>query len=95
MSRTTRTARRLIGVCLALGMVCLGGAATAAADDADYLYDLSNAGIGGPPDQLLQVGRGTCGRPRDASIAEISQRTALAEGDAAFLYDSAVKFLCQ
>ena len=95
MGSQQRIVSYVAGLGMALSMVSIAWAASAAADDADYIYDLSNAGIGGPQEQLLEVGYSVCGKPRAASIANIAATTALAEQDAAFLYDSAVQFLCQ
>jgi hypothetical protein len=94
MSERKRIVSLIVGLWLALATLSLAGPATAAADDADYLYDLSNAGIGGPRDKLLEVGHGACGKSRDVAIASIKQATSLVEEDAGFLYDSAIKFVC-
>ncbi len=90
-----RGVEHLIGGCTVLLMLLVATASPAAADENDFLYDLNNAGIGGPPDKLIQLGWSICGQPRDSSIAAIDKDTELTEGDAGFLYDSAVRFLCQ
>lgn len=100
MSSRKRLASIAAGIILTLG-VALGtstGIASAAPKD-DYLYDLSNAGIGGPKDTLLSLGYGACQEAqqniaRTDSITHISKATALDKDDAAFLYDSATQFLC-
>ncbi|WP_353647188.1 MULTISPECIES: DUF732 domain-containing protein [Mycobacteriaceae] len=71
----------------------------ARAELGDYLYDLTNAGIGGPQPQLESLGRTACdqahaGVTRDDSVALIQRDTKLVPEDAAFLYDSAMHFLC-
>lgn len=66
---------------------------------ADYLYDLNNSGIGGPPDQLMNLGSLACtgkqnGVDRATSVSDIGNNSSLEPADAAFLYDSATIFLC-
>ena len=55
-------------VALSVGTLVTPG--IAAASDADYLYDLRTAGIGGSDDALLSLGRTACdekdgGKPHD------------------------------
>jgi hypothetical protein len=100
MSNRKRLARIVVGITLAAGAASVASAGIAAADpQGDYLYDVNNAGIGGPKNTLLQLGYGACTEvrqnlPRSASIANISGSTSLASDDATFLYDSAIQFLC-
>jgi hypothetical protein len=94
-------ARLAAGIVLTLGvaLALVASAGIASADPGDYLYDLNNAGIGGPKNTLLGLGYGACTEvrqnvPRADSIAHISKSTSLDKNDAAFLYDSATQFLC-
>lgn len=75
------------------------GAVSAKADLGDYLYDLTNAGIGGPQSELESLGLLACaqagsGVPRENSLDAIQLDTRLSAADAGFLYDSARHFLC-
>jgi hypothetical protein len=100
MSNRKRLASIVVGITLTAGVTSLAGASIASAESqGDYLYDLNNAGIGGPMNTLLELGYGACSEvhqnvPRDASIANIGRSTTLAKDDATFLYDSAMQFLC-
>ena len=99
MSSPKRLASLVAGIIVTLGVASVAGAGIASADESDYLYDLNNAGIGGPENTLLDLGYGACQEvhqnvPRDDSIADIGNSTSLDEGDATFLYDSAMQFLC-
>jgi hypothetical protein len=90
----------LVGITVTAGAISVTSAGIASADpQGDYLYDLNNAGIGGPTNTLLELGYGACKEvhqnvPRDASIASIGRSTTLSKDDATFLYDSAMQFLC-
>jgi hypothetical protein len=100
MSSPKRLASLAAGIIVTLGMAAVAGGGIASADGkADYLYDLSNAGIGGPTDALLKLGHQACSEvnndvSRDESIARIGGSTTLDEADATFLYESATQFLC-
>ncbi len=100
MSNRKRLASIVVGITLTAGVASVAGASIASADpQGDYLYDLNNAGIGGPKNTLLGLGYGACTEvkqnvSRDASIANIGRSTTLAKDDASFLYDSAMQFLC-
>jgi hypothetical protein len=101
MSSQQRLAGGLVaGIILTLGVGSVAGMGIASADpQGDYMYDLNNAGIGGPKNTLLQLGYGACTEvrqnvPRNNSIVRISRSTALDTNDAGFLYDSAMQFLC-
>jgi hypothetical protein len=95
MSSPKRLAGLVAGIIVTLGIGSVAGAGIASADPVDdYIYDLNHAGIGGPRNTLLDLGKGTCGKPRTAAIANVRHNTSLDEGDAAFLYDSALRFLC-
>jgi hypothetical protein len=100
MSSQKRLAGLVAGIMLTVGVASVAGTGIASADaQGDYLYDLSNAGIGGPKNTLLQLGYGACTEvhqkvPRNNSIVRISGSTALDTNDAGFLYDSAMQFLC-
>jgi hypothetical protein len=85
------------GLALALGMTSLLGAATASADaQGDYVYDLTNHGIGGPRQNLLQLGQDVACKvsPQDAAVNAVRQKSDLSQDDATFLYESAKTFLC-
>jgi hypothetical protein len=100
MSSPKRLAGLVAGTMLTLGVASVAGTGIASADpQGDYLYDLNNAGIGGPKNTLLQLGYGACTEvrqnvPRNNSIVRISGSTALDTNDAGFLYDSAMQLLC-
>jgi hypothetical protein len=99
MSNPKRMASVAAGIIVTLGVASVAGGGVASADGkADYLYDLSNAGIGGPTDALLKLGYQACAEvdelSRDESIARIGESTTLDEADATFLYESATQFLC-
>jgi hypothetical protein len=100
MSNRKTLAGILVGITVAAGTASVIGAGIASADpQGDYLYDLNNAGIGGPKNTLLELGYGACKEvqqnvPSDASIASIGKSTTLARDDATFLYESAMQFLC-
>lgn len=100
MRNRKRLASIFVGIALATGVASLASEAIASADpDTNYLYDLNNAGIGGPSNTLLGLGHGACNEahqnvPRDTSIANIGRSTNLGKDDASFLYDSALHLLC-
>lgn len=89
----------IAGVALALGMASLAGAAIASADpQGDYIYDLSNHGIGGSRQNLLDLGQKVACKQqdKDVGIKDIvaDSKANLSADDATFLYDSAHLFLC-
>ena len=95
MSSPKRLVGLVAGIIVTLGVGSVAGAGIASADRYDdYIFDLNHAGIGGPRSTLLELGKGTCNIPRNESIAYIRDNTSLDEGDATFMYDSALKFLC-
>ena len=100
MSSPKRLASLVAGIIVTLGVASVAGGGIASADGpADYLYDLNNAGIGGPTDALLKLGYQACSEvqdtvSRDESIARIGDSTTLDQADATFLYESATQFLC-
>lgn len=96
---SVRTTSSRIIACISTVLAALAVAGIASASPDDYLYDLNHAGIGGTKDQLLALGHGSCADahqnvPRADSVARIKSNTNLTSGDAAFLYDSALQFLC-
>lgn len=100
MSTMKTTAGLLAAIGLALAGGAVGPTDTASADaQADYIYDLNHAGIGGPNTELLGLGFSACqekhqNKSKDASVTNITKSTSLGSQDASFLYDSAMKFLC-
>jgi len=78
----------------------LAGTGDAQADaQSDYLFDLTNAGIGGPRPDLVRLGTNACNEAHSnvssqVSLGHIQDATRLSLNDSQFLYDSALKFLC-
>lgn len=100
MSSPKRLAGLVAGIIVTLGVASVAGGGIASADgQTDYLYDVHNAGIGGPTDELLKLGYQACSEvnnkvSRDESISNIGGSTTLDQADATFLYESATQFLC-
>ena len=97
MDSRKKIASVMAGINLALGIASMAGAASAAADGpGDYIYDLTNHGIGGSRQNLLDLGQNVaCKQPQaNAAVDAIVQKSNLSRDDANFLYDSAKTFLC-
>ena len=97
MNTRRKIASAFAGLCLALAMASVASAASASADaQGDYIYDLTNHGIGGSRQNLLDLGQNVaCKQPQaNAAVDAIVQKSNLSRDDAKFLYDSAKTFLC-
>ncbi len=97
MNTRKKIASAVAGLTLALAVTSVASAASASADaQGDYIYDLTNHGIGGSKQNLLDLGQNVaCKQPQENSAVDaIVQKSKLSRDDATFLYDSAKTFLC-